>query len=298
MPTVQKQKNDKLPVSYEQGWLNDDAWGAAAGMRMLVWGQTGTGKTTLASTFPDPILWLVCSGGKRPGELKSIDTPENRKRIRPVILGSVGDLFNEVWGSLINPSPVRCYSDINKYKCHYSSVVLDHASGLQDMAFREILGLEELPVQKGWGMATQQQYGQLAAQVKDAMLKLLNLSANVVILAQERVFGEDSNSDIIRPTVGAALTPSIASWLYPSCDYVVQTFLQPKKVRSVMNVAGKEVVTERRDKGVDYCLRVGPHDVYQTKFRLPRGITLPEYIVDPSYQGLQNLIAGKLPATV
>lgn len=255
-----------------------NGWDLISSLHMLVYGVSGSGKTTFASTFPDPILWLICSGGSKPGELKSIDTPANRRRITPRVINSVEEYEGE----------------LEKAEA-YATVVLDHATGFADLRLKEILGLAELPAQKGWGMATNQQYGQLSLQCKESFRSLLNLNSNVVITAQERVFGgkeDGGDPEIIRPTVGAALTPSLAGWLYPACDYVVQTFKRPKYISKSTSVGGKTVVTQQRGKGVEYCVRTGPHDIYTTKFRLPKGQELPDCLVDASYDKVMALING------
>lgn len=256
----------------------ESAWDLADTVRMLLYGKSGTGKTTFAATFPDPILWLLCSGGNKPGELRSIDTPENRRRITPRIVSSTDQL--------------KGYIDKAE---GFATVVLDHASGLQDLTLKEILGLEELPAQKSWGMARQQDYGQSALMCKELFRALLNCPGNVVIIAQERNFGpgEDSGSDIIQTTVSAALTPSVTGWLGPACDYVVQTFIKPKMEQVKAMIGGKEHLTQKRGIGVEYCLRTGPHDTYQTKFRVPKGTPLPEYLTDPNYQQVVDLIKGR-----
>lgn len=276
MPNVLKQ-SAKSSTTSSPTTAAESAWDLVDTVRMLLYGKSGTGKTTFAATFPDPILWLLCSGGNKPGELRSIDTPENRKRVAPRIISSTSQL--------------KSYIDEAE---EYKTVVLDHASGLQDLTLKEILGLEELPAQKSWGMAKQGDYGQSSLMCKELFRALLNCPGNVVIVAQERNFGgEDTSSDIIQTTVSAALTPSVTGWLGPACDYVVQTFLKPKMEKVKANIGGKEHITERRGVGVEFCLRTGSHDVYQTKFRIPRGIKLPEYIVDPSYDKVMALIKGK-----
>ena len=269
---VPKTKAKPPPVSDDAAWGVDD-------LRALIYGASGSGKTTLASTFPDPILWLICSGGNKPGELRSINTPENRGRITPKIVNSTDQLKGYI-------------ADSDRY----ATKVLDHASGLADLILKEILGLDELPAQKSWGMASQQTYGTMALQCKEYFRALLNLPGNIVLLAQERTFGgkdEGGDPDIIKPTVGAALTPSVVGWLNPACDFVMQTFKKPKMVTSVSKIGGKEVRTTKRGKGVDYCLRCEPHDVFTTKFRLPKGMVLPDMIVDPSYEKLMKVIRGE-----
>jgi hypothetical protein len=247
---------------------------------MLIYGRSGTGKTTLWSTFPGPIKACICSGGVNPGELKSIDTPENRKKIDPKVIDHT-DQINEI---------------IDEAKAGgIGTFVLDHGSGMQDLTLKQILGLEELPAQKSWGMASQQDYGQSSLMCKELFRAMLSLPCNVVIVAQERTFGNNDDPDsILTPTIGAALTPSVTGWLNPACDYVVQTFIRPKMLTSTKTVKvgnkTKDVSVTARGKGVEYVLRTEPHDIYQTKFRKPKGQPLPDVIIDPSYQKIVQLI--------
>ena len=109
----QKSKGERKRVAVD-GWPSADD-----GIKINIYGRSGTGKTTLWATFPKPILCLVCSGGKRPGELKSIDTPENRKLITPKIVTRIDDIREELDGA-----------------SEFATVVLDHASWLQDLALK------------------------------------------------------------------------------------------------------------------------------------------------------------------
>lgn len=266
------------PPANGMGEDGDSVWGSLDTLRMLLYGESGTGKTTFWATFPGPILCLLCSGGDKPGELLSVNTPEYRRKITPRVIRSFGDLDRKV-------------ADARDFQ----TVVLDHASGLADLILGEIIG-RPVPAQKGWGMATRQQYGQLSLQCKEAFRVLLNLPTNVVIVAQQRTFGgddDDVGSDVLKPTVGAGLTPSVTGWLNPACDYVVQTFKRPVMENVDAVVGGKTITTQRRGKGVQYCLRTAPHDIYQTKFRVPKGTELPEVIVDPDYSQVRALVDGR-----
>lgn len=248
------------------------------GIKILLYGRSGTGKTTLWSTFPGPILVLVCSGGMKPGELRSIDTPENRKKIHTVTLETGMEIME-----------VCSDPQVEKYK----TVVLDHASGLQDRVLAELLDMKDIPVQKSWGLASQQQYGQCTAQCKEFFRALLSLPQNVVIIAQEREFNTESETEFIQPSVGAALSPSLTGWLNPACDYVCQTFLRQRTEERTVKIAGKTSTRTVAAGGVEYCLRVGAHSVYTTKFRKPLGEDLPDVIVDPDFGKIKKLISGK-----
>lgn len=250
------------------------------GLKVLLYGKSGTGKTTLAATFPKPILWLICSGSERPGELRSVSA-EDRKHITPRVVESSEQFLAETEGAE-----------------EFATVVLDHASGYSDLVLGEIIG-RRVPEQKAWGLASQQQYGQLAALCKDSFRRLLNLRNNVVIVAQERVFGGGSDTDaganeLIQPTVGAALTPSLTGWLNPSVDYILNTFLRPKEVVREIVVNGKTITKRDRVRGkVEYCLRTGPDALFMTKFRKPRGSELPECVVDADYDDIVALSVGE-----
>jgi hypothetical protein len=245
--------------------------------------------------MPGPILGLICSGGNKPGELKSIDTAEYRKKIDPRVIQSTEDLK-----MMLTKAP------------EYKTVVLDHVSGLLDLLIKEMLKLDEIPLSKArigvgkgesWSLVSRQQYGQLNVELKNYLRQLFNGSDNVVIIGHERVFASNDDetvgeSEIIQPTVGLNVTPQVAKWIENACDYVLQMFIRPKTriEESVTEIGGVKEMTQTkvREKGVEYCLRCEPHDVYSTKFRTPAGSgSLPDVIVDPSYTKLLAVIQGR-----
>lgn len=258
------------------GFSSDD------GIKMCLYGRSGTGKTTLWATFPGPILAIISSGNEKPGELRSIDTPEYRKKIKQVVLNETQELKELI-----------AYLRSSKA---FKTVVLDHATGLQDQVLKEVLGLEELPAQKSWGMARREDYGVCTTQCKEYLRALLSLDANVVIVAQERGFGggDDTMSEIIAPSVGAGLMPSLAQWLHPTCDYVCQTYIREQtETKKIKIGSGKDAKThdkEVKTGNIEYVLRVKADPVFISKFRVPRGTELPDAIVDPTYAKIAALI--------
>lgn len=251
------------------------------GIKMLLYGKSGTGKTTLAGTFPGPLLWALCSGGKRPGELRSIKTPENKGgRVKKFVLTESEQL--------------SALAEEQERTQFFGTVVLDYVTAYQDLVLSEVLG-KPVPEQKSWGLATQQQYGQCTLRCKEHLRRLLDLECNVIIVGQERTFGlEDGEKidDLLQPYVTASLTKSLVGWLAPACDYVCQTFIRPVMVETTISILGKESVQRSRGQGVEYCLRTAPHDVFASKFRVPRGTYLPEVVVDPTYDKILALING------
>ena len=86
--------------------------------------------------------------------------------------------------------------------------------------------------------------------------------------------------------------PGLAGWVNSTVDYIAQTFKAPVYTTKTVEVAGQSVETNTKGKGVNYCLRVGPHEVFTTGFRIPkeRNKKLPEYIIDPTYKKIMELI--------
>jgi hypothetical protein len=250
------------------------------GIKVLVWGESGSGKTTFWSTFPRPILCIVVSGGNKSGEARSIDTAENRKVISAVSLDHTDEAI-----------------DLTTYAAQtglFKTVVIDHVTGFQDKVLSQITG-KPIPEQKTWGTASQQQYGQATSQCKDLFRGILNLPINVVFVGQERVnkgVANDEDSESIKPTVGVNLMPQLAGWVNCAVDYIVQTFKRNKTEKRMIGVGKtqvEQIVTLRQ---IEYCLRTGPDSTYTTKFRVPKGHYLPDTVPDPSYDKLVSIIDG------
>lgn len=287
MPDIQKQKKTGSTQTSKRGKTALDRIKGIefeeGGIKLLVYGQSGTGKTTFVGTFPGKTLWVVCSGGKHAGELRSLNTKEHRKRIKQLVVEESGDL-REV---------LNAWEDLG-----YDNLVIDHLTGFEDLLLKEVVGLDEIPVQRSWGIASQQQYGEVATKEKEYMRAALDLPSNVIIICQERTFGgneEGGDSESLKPTVGGAVMPSVARWLFPAVDYLVQTAKRPRmemREIKVSNTKTKKSLVRVKGK-IDYVLRTGPHDVYLTKFRLPKGEELPEVIVDPTYEKFMKLIEEK-----
>ena len=245
----------------------------STGIKMCLYGRGKTGKTSAACTFPKPLLVIGTENGT-----KSVKKVKGVKFFPLLESSEIDELAEAIPGE-------------------YASVVLDTAGGLQDMIMKEILGLDDIPVEKSWGMAVREQWQSCGVQTKERLRRLLDLAdkhgTHVVIIAHERNFNDEGGSDLLFPTVGAALTPSTAGWLNGACDYLCQTFLREQTVKKDVKVAGKKGATMLRKTGkVEYCLRVGPHPVYMTGFRRSHSEdkTMPDVLVNPDYDKICGLI--------
>lgn len=276
-PQTQTSKSDDASLNVVDR-IRDLSFNDNDGIKLMVYGKSGTGKTTFWSTFPGPILAVLCSGGFKPGELRSLDTPEMRAKVKTVTLHKSEELRTLVGYVAANPG-------------RFKTVVLDHVSGFQDLTMREILGLEKMPAQLSWGVAEQQDWQQSTSICKESIRDMLNLDQHVVIVGQEMTKEpKDKDSEVVGLTVSVAATPALAGWLAPSVDYTVQALIRPVIEKVVTEIGDEKVVTEQRGKGVEFCLRTERHDVFITKFRLPKKYPVPDFIVDPTFDKIYNLI--------
>ncbi len=240
------------------------------------YGVSGSGKTTLACTYPKPLLIIGAEDGTRSvHNIKGVDF------VRLTECIELNEILDHVRAG-------------DKYK----SIVMDTITSFQAMNISELAGLEDIPVQGSWGMASRDHWGKCALQTKEYIRRILRLAedgvCHTIILAQERTFGigEDAD-DILTPSVMSALTPSTVGWMNPECDYIAQTYKRQSTETVRIKIGGKTKERSHKTDQVEFCLRVAPHPVYTTKFRVPRGQILPEAIVDPNYNKIQKLIQGE-----
>jgi hypothetical protein len=247
-------------------------------VKMCCYGQSGKGKTTLWSTFPKPILAIISSGSQ--GETKSVANVSGIQKVELQDEAELEDLAEHVRKS-------------GKFK----STILDHVTSYSDLILAKILGLQEAPQQLAWGTATQEQWGQVTAGLKTRIKGFLDLPCHVYIAAQERVFNNEGGaaSEILTPYVGIGLTPSAAGWLGPAVDYLVQAYTRAQTKEVTRKIAGKDVKMREETGKTEYCLRLAPHPIYNTKFRVPKGTPLPECLVDDqiNFENIYALISGK-----
>lgn len=253
----------------------------------MFYGQSGTGKTTLASTFPGPIL--LCDVRDRGTDsvvgIDNLDVTEI-----------------ESWEDL-----ERVYWFLKKHPGKYKTVIIDTMSQLQQLVVEDILAEKGKDAEEagGWGTMTQKEWGEVASRIKPMIINLRDLKMDVIFIAQHRVFNmpteedETSNSTMLAPEVGPALMPSVGKFLNAAVSIIGNTYIRERvettrrMVKNPRNpkLKPKEVIDEV--KHIEYCLRVGPNPTYITKVRKGREIPLPDVITDPTYEKIMNILKGK-----
>ncbi len=255
-------RKTKTPSSIEDKINDLPPLGGA--MSALFYGRSGTGKTTIASTFPETLLLIDI----RERGTDSVDSDIDAKCIHI----DTWEEFEEL------------YYYIQDNPRMFKTVVIDALHTLQDVCCASVLHDNKKPRDTAPSI---KDYGDISTRMKKWLLAyrdLRDLSINVIFLAHDRLIDVEENEEDneILPEVGPRLSPAIASFVTGSVNIVGNTFIRKAPVRK----GSTESVTE-------YCLRLGPNKFYATKIRTPKKLIIPDYIVNPDYKQLLKIIKGE-----
>lgn len=228
----------------------------------LFYGRSGTGKTTIASSFPKPLLLLDIRE-------KGTDSISNVKNVDVAQINRWEEFEDFYW--------------YLEKESKYKTIVVDQVTQLQDLAIRQAMEddnkeLDDTISKRNWGQA--------AGLMKTWLLNyrdLIDNGMNIVFLAHDR--SDDPEGDVddqLDPTVGARVMPSVASFLNGAVKVIGNTFI--KETTSIE--ANKKV------RKVQFGMRIGPHGVFTTKTRSPVGVKSPDILIDPDYDQIMSVIKG------
>lgn len=232
---------------------------------ITVYGRPGSGKTTFASTGPKPQLFIDVKD-KGTDSAKHTDLEEGD--ITVFQLKEFDDIY-EIYDYIVdNPDT-------------YKSVVIDHMTALQDLSHEKAMKDEKKTTM------SQRLYGHSSSYLKEviALYKdLTDLGITPIFITQDRTDSEGDGEDQLAPEVGPALMPSIARSLSASSRIIGHAYQQER----VEKTADMKV-----DRTIEYRLRLGPDPYYLTKVTRPKGTYCPDYLVDPHYDQLMEIVNGE-----
>jgi hypothetical protein len=245
--------------------------------KCVFYGKPGTGKTTIAASFPKPMLFIDISE-------KGTDSIRKEKGVKVIRVKSWDDLETLYWY-------------LKEHEDEFESCAVDTVSGAQELAIKHVLEMRKKKVTQGkiggWGTMVKKDWGEVASLLKPWIVNMRDLPLNMAFIAHDRVFSlddeDESNDTTITPTIGPRLMPSVASTLNACVGVIGNTFIRER----IKIFKDKDSGKKKERKLTEYCLRVGPHSVFVTKVRKPKDQELAEVMVDPDYESILEVIEGE-----
>jgi len=259
-------------------------------LRTVIYGENRVGKTTFACTFPKPLLLV----SYEPADAGGVESVTDVDGVEVLQLGTKDELLN-LAAELKNGSP---------YKTH----VLDTGTSFQDAVLRELLGLEKLPEQLGFGTVGKTNYIRRAEITKESLRPFMGLPAHTVVLNKEKDHRprDKDNYDFTPPFVaGLKLDSFIASdmggaitgWLHDCCPYVCRLYLTPETEEQGIKVAGKVRTVSKETGRQERRLLLQLQPNFAAGFRAPTRVKVPDYVRIANdgrgFQILWDIIQGK-----
>lgn len=226
---------------------------------MLVYGRSGTGKTTFSTSFPKPILLIDVRE-------EGTDSVRNVEGVDVISVTEWDDIERLYW-----------YLESGKSK--YKSVIIDTITQCQDLAVAKILKEENKD------FVTQPVWGRVAGLMKQWIVNYRDLPLNSLFIAQDRTsqLELDAEEDQLIPEIGPQVIPSVAKTLNAAVKVIGQSYIYE---------VAKRLKSGKIKRTIEFRLRVGPHPYYTTKIRKPKNAKIPEFLKDPSYDDVVTIMKG------
>lgn len=237
-------------------------------LNMLVFGDFGQGKTTFAGTFPNCLFLSVEGGDIALREMPTTHQIDPRTRIHRIrtmddMRQAYAWIASGAWGG-------------------FDSIVIDSLSDLQDKALYEVMARRESRNPNSpKGQPQQRDWQEVTITLRRMAMLFRDLPKNVVFTT---LYRNDKNPQTVGGYAGsrpirAELSPSVYKAVAAYVDIV--GFLQQYPV---IGPNGQPTgVTQR------YMIFDDPTQTYAVKKRF---VSLPSYIINPTYQSLIQAIGG------
>lgn len=235
---------------------------------VLVYGETGVGKTVFASTAPRPILWLESEGGTN-----SIADPTGIDIARVTSLETYREAVRYLRA---NPDT-------------YSTVVLDSFTETQAQILKEIM-------RKAVQMDTSgerdefsplfQEYQRLTGVTREIARSFRDLPQHVVITALERTDKDDMTG---RTRVRPRLTPTVADEL-PGFMDVVGYMYTATKAKGEVDEQGAVGDDSDDEPIIVRNMLIQPTGKYMAKIRARADLTPPNVLRNPTFDDVLDVM--------
>lgn len=265
---------------------------------ILMYGGNRVGKTTIASKFDKPTLFITFE----PTESGGIESIRKEKGVKVLQYGVHFKDCNEAVG-------IAHELEGNH---GFKWVVIDSATSLQDKVLTEILGPNRNPTTLSWGTVDSGEYRMRSERVREILRPFLALKMGRIILAKERDHNPPKEERVnektgktqpdMRPKfirglqqesfVAADLGGATAGWLQDACDCICRLSVDKEVVVEKRVVNGKTVETENETGRYVRYLRMTYHPNFAAGIRCATPSNVPDFLVDATPEGLaKKLIA-------
>lgn len=310
----QRQPTSLLSQAISVADLNDDK------IKLTVYGQNRVGKTTLACTFPKPLL-LLSFEPNRTGGAQSIRKVPGVDLVRIKYKPEINPITKQEMhegGVLYGSASALQLADELIGDTKYKTVVIDSATSFQDLFLQEILGITKLPEQLNFKSVSGDQYRERSERIKEGLRPFLNLNKHVVITAKEKDHNPPKEEKI-NPNTGklspdmrakflrgmqpesffaADLGGAAVSWLHDACDYIGRLYLDKEVIvhegqtRMLNGKPQKTPDTYEETGRIVHRLRTMYHPNYAAGFRASTPSAVPECIDEPTYEKIRTVVDG------
>ena len=264
-------------------------------IKMLIYGGNRTGKTTLACTFPKPLLLLSFE----PTESGGATSVQNVEGVYYKHLDSSQKGY-QICDEMMRAKPFP-----------FQTVVIDSVTSYQDQVLLEVTGLDKLPAQLNFGAISGDQYRERAEKTKEGLRAFKNLPCHIVFLGKEKDHNPPKEEKV-NPRTGKVqpdmrprflrgmqlesffsvdLGGGSVGWIQDVCDQIGRLYFDKEVRRYTKIVAGKEETYEEETGNFVRCLRTMYHPNFAAGMRSSHG-NVPECIENPTYEKIQAVIDG------
>lgn len=202
-------------------------------LKVLIYGGSGTGKTTFAGTFPKPYFFDF-DGGMLTLKGKDVeyDTYVDKNPAgRPT-----------AWSDF--EAKITSLYEAGRDQFPYESVIIDSMTTLQECCMRYI----QYNNRSASKMPTLQEWGMLIDKLQDTLYKVTSLDCNVVVTAHEQVIQDDLTSEIlVLPLIsGKKLPDRLPLWFDEVYHARVERGKNREPIYQVMTVAERKYKAKSR----------------------------------------------------
>jgi len=209
-------------------------------LKMLIYGRSGTGKTSFACCFPKPYVF---------------------------------DFDNGMLSQRGVDAEYDTYTDWNtaehKFKelesnCEYGTIVIDSITTMQEYMMQSVLKLS------GRAKPTLQEWGTLINMLQDILMRATKLAPHVIVTAHEQIIQDDITSEVlILPLiVGKKLPGQITIWFDEAYRLQVGRDKESKPIYQMLTKASTKFTAKSRLKVLDTVTNwskggelLNPHDL-------------------------------------